>query len=347
MNIQDLVIMEIPCDTGVREVTVNGALGYGPHWTFTGKIKSVINNGRAADVYQVVALTDFYSVRPGDIGGWIDSEETLSQTDRCWLAKNCVAIEGTVISGTTYLTGNLIVSESKLTDVMCECGTDDNVLSVIEKSNLNSVMLNGVFTVHESKIAHSKFNEYILGKEYRRIDIYGGKYNRVTLDCFNLILDNCVLNDLDISAELLNDKKGRMEIHKMSLSGMSMQTRRPELLLGREFDRQFDGIDVRSYISLGTYSCNSLSYVIDSDNSSGYVPEYSEDDDLLDYFTYKSKIHEIDASSWSLQDDILLSNYYVDSLSSYIRSSFSKPTPSMADLNIDEINEAEVEDLGE
>ena len=37
-------------------------------------------------LYCIRALRDFGDIKAGDYGGWIENEENLSQTNKCWLA---------------------------------------------------------------------------------------------------------------------------------------------------------------------------------------------------------------------------------------------------------------------
>lgn len=36
-------------------------------------------------LYRIKALRDFGNVKAGDIGGWVESEDNLSQYEHCWI----------------------------------------------------------------------------------------------------------------------------------------------------------------------------------------------------------------------------------------------------------------------
>ena len=48
--------------------------------------KSIIIDGRK--LYRIEALIDFSDIKRGDKGGFIESEDNLSQLDDCWAAGN-------------------------------------------------------------------------------------------------------------------------------------------------------------------------------------------------------------------------------------------------------------------
>ena len=39
-------------------------------------------------LHRIKALKDFGSVKAGELGGWIESEENLSQADNAWVSNN-------------------------------------------------------------------------------------------------------------------------------------------------------------------------------------------------------------------------------------------------------------------
>lgn len=57
-------------------------------------------------LYQIEALKDFCNVRKGDLGGWIEKEENLSQDGKCWVSDNAQ------VFGNTRVSCNAIVYEN-------------------------------------------------------------------------------------------------------------------------------------------------------------------------------------------------------------------------------------------
>ena len=56
------------------------------------------------NLFRVVALRDFSNVKKGDNGGWVASDENLSQKGNCWISGNAI------VSGNARVSGNAIVS---------------------------------------------------------------------------------------------------------------------------------------------------------------------------------------------------------------------------------------------
>ena len=53
---------------------------------------------RGDNLFRVVALKDFGNVKKGDIGGFIEKEENLSQEGLCWVYDNALICEGARVS---------------------------------------------------------------------------------------------------------------------------------------------------------------------------------------------------------------------------------------------------------
>lgn len=62
-------------------------------------------------VYRIQALKDCgYNVKAGDLGGYIESEDNLSQEGNCWVAENAIVCENAKISENAFISGDAIVS---------------------------------------------------------------------------------------------------------------------------------------------------------------------------------------------------------------------------------------------
>lgn len=60
-------------------------------------------------LYQIRALKDFGNVKKGDLGGWIESEDNLSQEGNCWIYDNAKVYGNAVISGNAKVYDDAIV----------------------------------------------------------------------------------------------------------------------------------------------------------------------------------------------------------------------------------------------
>ena len=61
-------------------------------------------------LYQIKALKDFGKVRAGDLGGYIESEENLSQDNDAWVSGNAWVVSNARVSGNAWVYGNAQVS---------------------------------------------------------------------------------------------------------------------------------------------------------------------------------------------------------------------------------------------
>ena len=72
--------------------------------------------------YQIKALKDFGKVKKGDLGGYIASEDNLSQTGNCWVFQNAMVsgnakvLENAEIRGNVSMYDNSMVSGNSICD---------------------------------------------------------------------------------------------------------------------------------------------------------------------------------------------------------------------------------------
>ena len=57
-------------------------------------------------LYQIRALKDFGIVKAGDLGGWIEKEENLSQEGECWVAGNAGVFGNAWVFGNARVFGD-------------------------------------------------------------------------------------------------------------------------------------------------------------------------------------------------------------------------------------------------
>ena len=58
-------------------------------YEFTGEIK----NDAGRMLHRIRALTNFGTVKAGDLGGWIEKEENLSQDGNCWVYGDAIVYD--------------------------------------------------------------------------------------------------------------------------------------------------------------------------------------------------------------------------------------------------------------
>ena len=63
-------------------------------------------------IYKIRALKDFADVKKGDIGGFVESENNLSQDGDCWIYENAKVSGFARVCGNTVVCGNARVSDN-------------------------------------------------------------------------------------------------------------------------------------------------------------------------------------------------------------------------------------------
>ena len=61
-------------------------------------------------LFQIKALVSFRNVEKGDLGGWIEKEENLSQEGNAWVYGNARVSDNAEVSGNAWVYGNTWVS---------------------------------------------------------------------------------------------------------------------------------------------------------------------------------------------------------------------------------------------
>jgi predicted acyltransferase (DUF342 family) len=61
-------------------------------------------------LYQIQSLKDFADVKNGDLGGWIETEDNLSQEGNAWVYGNALVSDNAWVSGNAQVFGNALVS---------------------------------------------------------------------------------------------------------------------------------------------------------------------------------------------------------------------------------------------
>lgn len=74
-------------------------------------------------LYRIKALKDFGNVKAGDIGGYIEKEENLSQEGICWVCDNAWVCNNAKVYGNAWVYGNaLVCGNAKVCDNAWVCG---------------------------------------------------------------------------------------------------------------------------------------------------------------------------------------------------------------------------------
>ena len=63
-------------------------------------------------LYRIEALKDFRYVKKGDLGGWIEKEDNLSQRGNCWVFDDACVYDNAKIYGNARIGGNALVCDN-------------------------------------------------------------------------------------------------------------------------------------------------------------------------------------------------------------------------------------------
>lgn len=94
-------------------------------------------------VYRIRALKDFGDVKAGDLGGFVESENNLSQEGTCWVYDNSTALGSAKVSGNAKIYDSLICGNAEIKDSAIVTDTSlikDNSLVKDGAFVINSVM---------------------------------------------------------------------------------------------------------------------------------------------------------------------------------------------------------------
>ena len=97
-----------------NEITINGVtyirkdkcncpfMNNDRKYDFTGITKNF--NGHI--LHQIIALKDFGDVKKGDIGGWLEEEDNLSQVGNAWVSGNALVFDNARVYGNAKVYGD-------------------------------------------------------------------------------------------------------------------------------------------------------------------------------------------------------------------------------------------------
>ena len=69
-----------------------------------------------ANLYRIEALKDFYDVKKGDKGGWVEHEGNLSQLGDCWVYHNAIVKDNAVVKGDARVMDHAKISGNAIID---------------------------------------------------------------------------------------------------------------------------------------------------------------------------------------------------------------------------------------
>lgn len=175
------------------------------------KRKSIVT-GNGTILYRIKALKDFGNVKKGEIGGFVKSENNLSQEGNCWIHdeakvldnaivlgnaqvsgyatvsdRACIKGNNILISGKSYIYGKaIILDNSRITG---ECNIGGNVK--IDNSSIFNSLITGPGYISISNITSSILNDFDK-IEQSRLD-YSSVFNGSSVN--SAIIENVTMFD--------------------------------------------------------------------------------------------------------------------------------------------------------
>ena len=119
-------------------------------------------------LFQIQAVTDFDCISKGDLGGYIQSEQCLSQSGNAWVSGNAQVYDNARVYGNAWVSGNARVYGRNSIFWASEVGTENGTLTVTSGKN-GLVVTRGCFTgtkeefLEKSAQVHSEKTQ----REYR------------------------------------------------------------------------------------------------------------------------------------------------------------------------------------
>ena len=76
-------------------------------------------------LYRIEALRDFRDVKTGDLGGFIEDIEQLSEDGECWVYDDACVFDESRVTGNARIIGTSRVRDSRITDDAIVDGDSD------------------------------------------------------------------------------------------------------------------------------------------------------------------------------------------------------------------------------
>ena len=164
-------------------------------------------------VYRIKALKDFGDVKKGDIGGYVQSKENLSQLGNCWIYNNAIVSENAKIEDNVKIYDNANVYDNV---VISECAKIEGNAKIYDNTNVsgNAVIsdcakiFGNVKIKDNAKIHNSSIiKNYAIVMESAQIYDYAIIEDNAKVAGNSIIYDNVVIceNSLIVGNSIIRD----------------------------------------------------------------------------------------------------------------------------------------------
>lgn len=151
-------------------------------FNLTDNIKAIYRNNRKIILRQIQANFSFWYIKKGELGGFVENENNLSQTDFSWIYPECYLLgetrvqEDSMVIGTSFIENSLVINSHICNTILYNDCIIKN--SSINQSEISNVELCSFSTIENCKISFVKsiVNTWIMNKELRNIENIHNRY---------------------------------------------------------------------------------------------------------------------------------------------------------------------------
>ena len=96
-------------------------------------------------LHRIRALNDFGGVRAGDLGGWIEKEDNLSQFGACWVYENAKVYGNALVYGNAQVEGHMHIQKTRDYLTVGPVGSRNDFTTFAKDQNGNVAVSCGCF----------------------------------------------------------------------------------------------------------------------------------------------------------------------------------------------------------
>lgn len=220
------------------------------------------STGEKITVYQIESVETPYmrafDRRKNVKGGWVESEENLSQYGSCWICPKTVVIENARVEGdatisNSHIGGDVVVTGSATVQKSVLMGsgsihgenllrgvglTEGSSMYINGENRLENVRVEGTLVISHSGLSVNKCSFFGENKLFSNGKLENSEFKNLVMDC----------TELDIQDSKLSSKEPGHLYHKVKMKHVKLSTEK--LLLNRKIELEYVyGFNLKSFIA--------------------------------------------------------------------------------------------------